>query len=143
MWLCSNCKSEIEDRYAHCWNCGGKRLPEPVSQGSSRQTSGQKPLESTPSRFATSRSTPRFDSYEELAPQPKSHIAIFRRGPFTRVFAFLIAAIFIGVLKFLDSPFFGKYGTYLIIGVGGIALLLILWRSFRRDKSEGVGIKLN
>lgn len=22
MWECGNCKEEIEDRYAHCWNCG-------------------------------------------------------------------------------------------------------------------------
>jgi hypothetical protein len=68
---------------------------------------------------------------------------IFRRSRFTRVFAFLIGVVFIGVLKFFESPFFGKYGTYLILSVGGLALVLILWSSFRRDKSEGVGIKLH
>ena len=61
----------------------------------------------------------------------------------TRILSYaLVVAIFI-VLKILSSQFFGAYGLYIFIAVAVIALLLILWRSFRRDTSEGVGIKLN
>jgi hypothetical protein len=65
---------------------------------------------------------------------------VLRRGPLQRVFYLvLIMAIF----KITASPFLGKYGVYIVAGVGVTALAVILWRSFRRDPTEGVGIKLN
>jgi hypothetical protein len=29
MWECVNCKEQIEDRYKHCWNCGGPKTEKP------------------------------------------------------------------------------------------------------------------
>ncbi len=51
--------------------------------------------------------------------------------------------VFLGILKVLSSRFFGTYGIYIFVAVAVIALLLILWRFFRRDVSEGVGLKLH
>jgi DNA-directed RNA polymerase subunit RPC12/RpoP len=135
MWRCTNCKTEIEDKYAHCWSCGAKRVVTANSENYHAATT------TAPQRQVGS--VPHFGSFEQMVPEPRTHSAFWRRGPFTRIFAFLIAAIFIGVLKFFESPFFAKYGTYLILSVGGLALILILWSSFRRDKSDSVGIKLH
>jgi hypothetical protein len=50
---------------------------------------------------------------------------------------------FLILFRIASAPFIGAYGLYIVIGVGVISLALILWRSFRRDPTEGVGIKLN
>lgn len=73
---------------------------------------------------------------------PASHKWLFRRGPHIRILAYLLVAVLLGILKISDS-FLGAYGNYAfrVLAVG--ALILILWRYFRRDKTEGVGIKLN
>ena len=84
--------------------------------------------------------TPQFASYEEMAKVPDRPMFIFRRGLLQRVFWFGLAVL---LVKFFGSSFLGKYGLYIVIGGGVIGLILILWRSFRRDPSEGVGVKLN
>lgn len=85
---------------------------------------------------------PTFAEYEELAKVPTSHRWIFRRGPHIRILVYLLLAVVLGFLKLSDS-FLGAYGNWAfrILGVG--ALILILWRYFRRDPTEGVGVKLN
>lgn len=83
---------------------------------------------------------PEFASYEELAKVPSRPIWIFRRGPLQRIVGLLgIVTIF----KILSAPFLGRYGVYIVGGVAVISLIIILWRFFRRDPDEGVGIKLN
>ena len=47
------------------------------------------------------------------------------------------------IFKVVGSAFLGKYGVYIVAGVGVVGLVIILWGFFRRDPSEGVGIKLN
>lgn len=54
-----------------------------------------------------------------------------------------MAVVFFIVLKFLSSQFFGAYGLYIFVALALISLIIILWRFFRRDTSEGVGIKLH
>ena len=61
----------------------------------------------------------------------------------TRILSYAVVVVFLIVAKVLSSQFFGAYGLYIFIAVALVALLLILWRSFRRDTNEGVGIKLN
>jgi hypothetical protein len=51
--------------------------------------------------------------------------------------------VFLLIFKITASPFLGKYGVYIDTGVSVTALAISLWRSFRRDPMEGVGIKLN
>ena len=123
MWRCSNCGTGIEDKYAHCWQCGAanavkKRQEPPPPQ----------------------KSVPGFASYEELAKVPARPIWIFRRGPLQRI-AILLATVI--VFKIPSVPFLGTYGVYIVAGVAVIALVIILWRFFRRDPNEGVGVKLN
>ena len=124
MWRCSNCGTGIEDKYAHCWNCGApnvlkqKRQTAPVAQ----------------------KAVPAFESYEELAKVPSRPIWIMRRGPLQRGI-FLIGIIIL--FKIVSAPFLGKYGVYIVAAVAVIALIVILWGFFRRDPTEGVGIKLN
>ena len=65
---------------------------------------------------------------------------IFRRGPLQRIV--MLVGILI-IFKILSAPFLGTYGVYIVAGVGVIALVIILWRFFRRDPTEGVGVKLN
>jgi len=65
---------------------------------------------------------------------------IMRRGPLQRI-VFLIG--FLVIIKILSSRFLGTYGVYIVAGVAVIALVVILWGIFRRDPSEGVGVKLN
>ena len=65
---------------------------------------------------------------------------IMRRGPLQRGVILLGLII---VFKIVSAPFLGKYGVYIVAAVAVIALIVILWGFFRRDPSEGVGIKLN
>ena len=124
MWRCSNCGTGIEDKYAHCWQCGAKNAVKRVTQ-------------TTP---PPQKAVPEFASYEELAKVPPRPMWIMRRGPLQRIV--LLLAILI-IFKILSAPFLGKYGVYIVAGVAVISLVIILWRFFRRDPSEGVGIKLN
>jgi hypothetical protein len=123
MWRCSNCGTGIEDKYAHCWQCGAK------NEVKRRQ-------EPSPSQ----RTVPGFASYEELAKVPSRPIWIFRRGPLQRIVGLVGIVI---LFKILSAPFLGTYGVYIVAGVAVIALIIILWGFFRRDPNEGVGIKLN
>jgi hypothetical protein len=124
MWRCSNCGNAIEDKYAHCWQCGAPNA---------LKRTKQRPQ-------APPASVPEFASYEELAKVPSRPIWILRRGPLQRIVLLLgIVTIF----KILSAPFLGRYGVYIVGGVGVISLIIILWRFFRRDPDEGVGIKLN
>lgn len=127
MWRCLSCKSEVDDEHSYCWHCGKKRVPAAQEE--------PRPTEHT--------AVPGFASFEQLAPEPASHQWIFRRGPMTRILSYAVVVAVLIVLKILSSQFFGAYGLYIFIAVAVIALLLILWRSFRRDTNEGVGIKLN
>ena len=63
--------------------------------------------------------------------------------PMTRILSYGAAGVFVVILKILSSRFFGAYGLYIFIAVALVVLILILWRSFRRDTNEGVGIKLH
>lgn len=63
-----------------------------------------------------------------------------RRGPLQRIFYLLVILL---IFKITASPLLGKYGVYIVAVLGVAALVIILWRSFRRDATEGVGIKLN
>ena len=86
---------------------------------------------------------PTFASFEELAPvkpQPLIVRLITRRNPLQRPLILLVMLI---LFKFLASPFLGKYGLYIVIVVGVLGLIVILWGHFKRDPTEGVGIKLN
>src|SRR5256885_13590215 len=124
MWRCSNCGTGIEDKYAHCWQCGAKNAVKRTRQ------------EPPPSP----KTVPGFASYEELAKVPSRPIWILRRGPLQRIIMLLAIVI---LFKIISAPFLGTYGVYIVTGVAVIALILILWGFFRRDPSEGVGIKLN
>ena len=127
MWRCLNCKSEVDDEHAFCWHCGKKRV-QPADQTARRTQHAD---------------VPEFASIEQLAPEPTSHTMLFRRGPMTRILSYAALLVVIVIVKILSSQFFGAYGLYIFIGVALIALVLILWRSFRRDSNEGVGIKLS
>jgi len=132
MWFCSNCRNEIEDKYSHCWQCGAKRAI------------GTRP----PRDPAEVKAVPQFASYEEMAKVPKQQPFILRLflrpNPLRRPLIFLVM---LGLLKgfgsLFDSPFLNKYGLYIVIAVGGVGLIVILWGHFRKDPTEGVGIKLN
>jgi len=124
MWRCSNCGTGIEDRYAHCWQCG--------QRNTLKQTRQNTPV--------APKAVPGFASYEELAHVPSRPMWLFRRGPLQRL------AILLGTLvifKIISAPFLGTYGLYIVVGVAVISLVIILWRFFRRDPTDGVGIKLN
>ncbi|HEY2962248.1 MAG TPA: hypothetical protein VGJ37_07515 [Pyrinomonadaceae bacterium] len=114
----------IEDKYAHCWQCGAANAVKRT-----RQTSP-----------APQQSVPGFASYEELAKVPARPIWIMRRGPLQRGVIFVVGII---LFKIFTSRFLGTYGLYIFVGVAFLALVIILWRFFRRDPGEGVGIKLN
>ena len=142
MWRCSNCGTGIEDKYAHCWQCGA---PNAVKQRTQTATPNQTPApEQTLTREHTltseQKSVPDFASYEELAHVPSRPMWLFRRGPLQRLFYFLLAVV---LVKVVGSPFLGKYGVYIVAGVAVIALIMILWGFFRRDPTENVGIKLD
>jgi len=124
MWLCNTCANTVEDKYAHCWQCGA---PKPVRRAKQKEPS-------------TQGSVPTFASYEELAKVPSRPIWIMRRGPLQRGVLFLAAVL---LVKIISAPFVGKYGLYVVVGVAVIALVIILWKFFRRDPNDGVGVKLN
>ena len=127
MWRCLNCKSEVDDEHSFCWHCGKKRVL---------------PAEQTARRTQPTE-VPEFASFEQLAPEPTTHTLFFRRGPMNRIVSYAVLLVLVVVVKILSSQFFGAYGLYIFIGVALVALILILWRSFRRDTNEGVGIKLS
>lgn len=127
MWHCLNCKSRVEDKHPYCWHCGQKRRPVPEPE----------------TRRPEEAAVPEFASFEQLAPEPASHQWIFRRGPMTRVLSYAVLLVVFVVAKILASQFFGAYGLYIFVAVALVVLILILWRSFRRDTSEGVGINLH
>lgn len=124
MWRCSNCGNGVEDKYGHCWQCGAPK--------SARQR--------TQTAAPEQKSVPDFASYEELAHVPSRPMWLFRRGPLQKLFFLLLIVI---LVKVLSSQFLGKYGVYIVAGVGVLGLILILWGFFRRDPNEGVGVKLN
>ena len=138
MWRCSNCGTGIEDKYAHCWQCGAPNVVKQRTQTATPQDTTARP-EAKPAR-PEEKSVPGFASYEELAHVPSRPMWFLRRGPLQRLFYFLLAII---LVKVVGSPFLGKYGVYIVAGVAVIALIMILWGFFRRDPQEGVGIKLN
>ena len=124
MWRCSNCGNGVEDKYAHCWQCGAPNVLKRTA----------------PAAPVPAKSVPEFASYEELAHVPSRPMWIMRRGPLQRIvflFGFMI------LIRVLSSRFLGTYGVYIVAGVAGIALILILCGFFRRDPNEGVGVKLN
>jgi hypothetical protein len=125
MWRCSNCGNGVEDKYAHCWQCGA---PKAVS----RRTQ--------PAAEVRPKAVPEFASYEELAHVPARPMWIMRRGPLQRIV--LLAGI-TTLFKVLSGRFFNTYGLYIVAGVAIIGLVLILWGFFHRDPNEGVGVKLN
>ena len=61
----------------------------------------------------------------------------------TRILSYAGVGVLFVILKILSSQFFGTYGLYIFIALALVVLILILWRSFRRDKSDGVGINLH
>ena len=65
---------------------------------------------------------------------------IMRRGPLQRI---VMIIIILTIFKIASSRFLGTYGVYIVAGVAVIVLVIILWRFFRRDPNEGVGVKLN
>ena len=130
MWRCTNCGTGIEDKYPRCWNCG-------VENVLKQRTEAPRVLEGP---AVSNQQVPQFSSYEELAKVPGRLPWILRRGPLQRI---CILLIFLTIFKIAASRFIGAYGLYVVIGVGVVSLVIILWRSFRRDPTEGVGIKLN
>ena len=131
MWQCVNCRNELGDEYAFCWQCGSKRFANTPQPTITRQ-----------SQLGEAAKVPTFASYEEIAHVPRSHQWIWRRGPHIRILVYLLLGLFLGVLKLSDS-FLGAYGNYVFRIAAVCVLILILWRFFRRDKTEGVGVKLN
>jgi len=127
MWRCPSCKSEVEDAHSYCWHCGKKRV-----QSAKQVTAGSEQT-----------AVPNFASFEQLAPEPASHKWIFRRGPMNRILSYAVLAVVFILLKILSSQFFGAYALYIFAAVALVALIVILWRFFRRDTSEAVGIKLH
>ena len=71
---------------------------------------------------------------------PSRPMWLFRRGPLQKL-ALLLGTLII--FKIVSAPFIGTYGLYIVVGVAVTSLVIILWRFFRRDPADGVGIKLN
>src|SRR6476659_1961001 len=90
MWSCLNCKTQIEDKHTFCWQCGRKRLLRQEPTGARRESKA-----------------PSFASFEQLAPEPRSHRFIFRRGLQTRFISYLLVLVIFVIFKILASRFFG------------------------------------
>jgi len=127
MWRCSNCETQIDDKHTFCWQCGKQRVPHQEQKMEQRERSA----------------VPDFASFEQLAPEPPSHGWLFKRGLPPRLISYALLLVIFVIFKILSSRFFGAYGLYIFVGAALVALIFILWRSFHRDTSEGVGIKLN
>jgi len=128
MWRCGNCKTEIADNYLHCWQCGKRRVFQSTS----------------PPQTKEQVAVPAFESYEEIARSPTKLDWLFRFGPLARLSLFLIFAVIFKVVSAVsESPFLAAYGTYILLGIAVVALVVILWRHFHRDPTEGVGINLH
>jgi len=141
MWRCVNCETEIDDKYPNCWHCGSRHVPQPAPWPTTQPARPPAPLPTTTRPEAGAQSAvPGFASYEELAKVPSRGPWVFRRGPLQRIF-FLV--LILTLFKVLGSPFLGAYGTYIVAGIGVVMLVVILWRFFRRDPTEGVGINLH
>jgi hypothetical protein len=143
MWRCSNCGTGIEEKYAHCWECGAPNVVQQRTQtaDAERKSAAAEKSKPTQKSLPEQTSVPEFASYEELAHVPSRPMWFLRRGPLQRAFWFVLAII---IFKIVGSQFLGKYGVYLVAGVAVIALIMILWGFFRRrDPTEGVGIKLD
>lgn len=132
MWRCVNCETEIEDKYPNCWQCGKGHAPPPATRPAPGPATRPGAVAQSP--------VPGFASYEELAKVPSRGPWVFRRGPLQRIFFYVLILI---LFKVLGSPFLGAYGTYIVAVVGVVMLVVILWRFFRRDPTEGVGINLH
>jgi len=115
MWQCATCQTKIEERYSHCWNCGRQRTLEPTLEAAA---------------------VPKLSTLDELAPEPKRSSRISTLDLFITL---VMAAIFRAVV----FRFLGRYGVYISIILGTGAIGFILWRVFKKDPQEGVGIKLN
>jgi hypothetical protein len=148
MWRCVNCETEIEDKYPHCWHCGVGHAPQtatrpasqPATQPAPPLTTRSTPQSATRPGAVAQSAVPGFASYEELAKVPSRSPWVFRRGPLQRIFFY---ALVLTLFKVLGSPFLGAYGTYIVAVVGVVMLVVILWRFFRHDPTEGVGINLH
>ncbi len=128
MWRCINCETQIEDQHTFCWQCGKKRVL--------RQELREEPRKES--------AVPAFESFEQLAPEPASHRLLFRRGFLQRrLLSYALILVLFVIFKILASQFFGTYGLYIFVALAFIALIIILWRFFHRDASEGVGINLH
>src|SRR6185295_7727005 len=95
MWRCSNCGNGVEDKYAHCWQCGTPKAIRRTTQTSE----------------VSQKAVPEFASYEELAHVPSRPMWIMRRGPLQRI------VIILGILtifKVASSRFLGAYGLYIV-----------------------------
>src|SRR6476620_5163641 len=84
MWSCLNCKTQIEDKHTFCWQCGRKRLLQQEPTGARRESKA-----------------PSFASFEQLAPEPRSHRFIFRRGLQTRFISYLLVLVILLSSRFL------------------------------------------
>jgi hypothetical protein len=121
MWICGNCTTEIEEQHSHCWNCGNKRL-------TSAQRGKPKVRPSA---------VPNFTPIEtDAVPQVDRWFRF-------RGIRILFPLLLLGIVKILSSRFFGTYGLYIFIGLAVITMIFILWKFFRRDPDEGVGIDLH
>lgn len=93
MWRCSSCGTGIEDKHAHCWQCGRRKELNWTEQNTT----------------AAPKAVPGFASYEELAHVPSRPMWLFRRGPVQRL------AILFGILivfKIVSAPFLDLWPVY-------------------------------
>ena len=127
MWRCLYCETQIDDKHTFCWQCGKKRVQQQEQAREQRREAA----------------VPDFASFEQLAPEPASHRWLFKRGLSTRLISYALLLVIFVIFKILASRFFGAYGLHIFVGVAVVALILILWRFFHRDTSEGVGINLH
>lgn len=87
MWECRNCKEEIEDRYAHCWNCG-----KPKTEGHQEFSAVRIHLKDEPPREKRSRIENESHQKEKLPPEnetaPQNALPPREKIPFEEKFLF-------------------------------------------------------
>lgn len=169
MRTCPNCKTEIEDKYSHCWNCGSKfTATQPMIEKRLAAAPQFPSVKENQTRATTCPNCKREieDKYSHcwncgsklVATQPVTKKPVAPQ--FTSVetdanlpkgiwwwfrllpVRIVLGLVMLGILKILGSTFLGTYGLYIFIGAAVVAMLIILWRSFHRDPIEGVGIEL-